>query len=49
MLQNLNILNDHILQVKENQWDGELLNILEEYVKLEKSKRLYLSKISNGS
>ena len=31
--------------IQEKQWDSELLNILEEYVKLEKSKRLYLSKI----
>jgi len=31
--------------IHEKQWDSELLNILEEYVKLEKSKRLYLSKI----
>jgi len=31
--------------IQEKQWGSELLNILEEYVKLEKSKRLYLSKI----
>jgi len=35
-----------IIQAK--QWDSELLDILTEYVKLEKSKRLYLSKIKNG-
>jgi len=34
--------------IQEKQWDSELLSVLEEYVKLEKSKRLYLSKIKNG-
>ncbi|GAI40670.1 unnamed protein product, partial [marine sediment metagenome] len=34
--------------IQEKQWDSELLNTLEEYVKLERSKRLYLSKIKNG-
>ena len=33
--------------IQEKQWDNELLDILDEYVKLEKSKRLYLSKIKN--
>jgi len=28
--------------------DSKLLDVLEEYVKLEKSKRLYLSKIKTG-
>jgi len=31
--------------IQEKQWDSELLDILDEYVKLEKSKRLYLSRI----
>ena len=31
--------------IKEKQWDSELLEVLNEYVKLEQSKRLYLSKI----
>ena len=34
--------------IQEKQWDSELLDVLEEYVKLEQSKRLYLSKIKNG-
>lgn len=34
--------------ILEKQWDSELLKVLEEYVKLEKSKRLYLSKIKTG-
>ena len=34
--------------IQEKQWDGELLDVLEEYVKLEQSKRLYLSKTKNG-
>jgi hypothetical protein len=34
--------------ILEKQWDSELLSVLEEYVKLEKSKRLYLSKIKTG-
>jgi len=34
--------------IMEKQWDSELLDVLEEYVKLEQSKRLYLSKIKNG-
>jgi len=33
--------------IQEKQWDSELLDVLEEYVKLEQSKRLYLSKIKN--
>ncbi len=33
--------------IQEKQWDSELLDALEEYVKLEKSKRLYLSRIKN--
>jgi hypothetical protein len=33
--------------IQEKQWDSELLDVLEEYVKLEKSKRLYLSKIKS--
>ncbi len=35
--------------IQEKQWDNELLEILKEYVKLERSKRLYLSKIKNDS
>jgi len=35
--------------IQEKQWDRELLDVLEEYVKLDRSKRLYLSKIKNGS
>jgi len=34
--------------IQEKQWDSELLDALEKYVKLEQSKRLYLSKIKNG-
>jgi len=34
--------------IQEKQWDSELLEILKEYVKLEQSKRLYLSKIKNN-
>ena len=33
--------------IQEKQWDSELLDILDKYVNLEKSKRLYLSKIKN--
>ena len=35
--------------IQGKQWDRELLDVLEEYVKLERSKRLYLSKIKNPS
>ena len=35
--------------ILEKQWNSELLEVLEEYVKLERSKRLYLSKIKNSS
>jgi putative RecB family exonuclease len=35
--------------IQEKQWGSELLEMLEEYVKLERSKRLYLSKIKNSS
>ncbi len=31
--------------IQEKQWDSKLLDILKEYVKLEQSKRLYLSRI----
>jgi len=34
--------------IQKKQWDDELLYVLEEYVKLEASKRLYLSKIKNN-
>ena len=34
--------------IQEKQWDSKLLDILKEYVKLEQSKRLYLSKIKNA-
>jgi putative RecB family exonuclease len=30
--------------ILEKQWDGELLNVLKEYVELDRSKRLYVSK-----
>jgi len=33
--------------IQEKQWDNELLDALKEYVKLENSKRFYLSKIKN--
>jgi hypothetical protein len=33
--------------IQENTWDDEILDVLKEYVKLEESKRLYLSKIRN--
>jgi len=35
--------------IQENQWEKEVLNALKEYVKLEKSKRLYLSKMKDES
>jgi len=38
------VLNKIIL---EKEWDEEVLDVLKEYVDLETSKRLYLSKISN--
>jgi putative RecB family exonuclease len=31
----------------ENQWDDELLRLLKDYVEIDRSKRLYISKISN--
>jgi len=31
--------------IQEKKWDNKLIDSLEEYVKLEKTKRLYLSKI----
>ena len=34
--------------IQEKRWDNELLDALKEYVKLENSKRFYLSKIKNG-
>lgn len=33
--------------IQEKRWDSELLDALKEYVKLENSKRFYLSKIKN--
>lgn len=33
--------------IQENTWDDEILDVLKGYVKLEESKRLYLSKIKN--
>jgi len=33
--------------IQEKKWDDEILDVLKEYVKLEESKRLYLSKIKN--
>lgn len=33
--------------IQEKQWEDELLDVLKEYVKLERSKRLYLSKIKD--
>ena len=33
--------------IQEKKWDSEIIDALEEYVKLEQSKRLYLSKIKN--
>lgn len=35
--------------IQERQWDSKLLDVLSEYVKLERSKRLYLSKIKNDN
>ncbi|MBU0471854.1 MAG: PD-(D/E)XK nuclease family protein [Nanoarchaeota archaeon] len=35
--------------IQEKQWDSKSLDVLEQYVRLEKSKRLYLSKIKNSS
>jgi len=35
--------------IQEKQWDDSLLEILRDYVRLEQSKRLYLSKIKNLS
>ena len=32
--------------IQDNTWDEEILDVLKEYVKLEESKRLYLSKIN---
>jgi len=34
--------------IQEKQWDSTLLDVLSEYVKLERSKRLYLSKIKEN-
>ena len=33
--------------IQDNTWDDEILDLLKEYVKLDESKRLYLSKIRN--
>lgn len=33
--------------IKENEWDAELLKMLQKYVELEKKKRLYLSKVED--
>lgn len=33
--------------IQEKKWDSDILNALEEYIKFEESKRLYLSKIKN--
>jgi putative RecB family exonuclease len=33
--------------IKEKQWDADVLNALKDYVELEKSKRLYLSKMKD--
>lgn len=35
--------------IQEKQWDSKSLDILEQYIRLEKSRRLYLSKIKNAS
>jgi len=35
--------------IQEKQWDSKSLYVLEQYVTLEKSKRLYLSRIKNSS
>ncbi|MBD3155303.1 MAG: DUF2800 domain-containing protein [Candidatus Aenigmarchaeota archaeon] len=35
--------------IQEKQWDKRSLDVLEQYVTLEKSRRLYLSKIKNSS
>ena len=33
--------------IQEKRWTGDVLDILKEYVELDKSKRLYVSKIKN--
>jgi hypothetical protein len=33
--------------IQEKQWDDDLVKVLENYMKLERTKRLYLSKITN--
>ena len=34
--------------IQENLWDSKMINILKNYIKLEKSKRLYLSRIKDS-